>query len=1005
MRSPEVGHVPVTESRLRILLVAAVMLLAPVLSIVPPTTSASPVVVDRFTDGSTGARLDLSKHVSNDTLALEVPRGAQVTDAELTVTGIEGSSIVDARMDFDTDPVGDDLWALFEWNSTICPPEVDPYDSGWQVASDSDVDSIAKDDDTYWDVMGHSMSSSQYHYPFQLYHFRTEGLPAISYTVSWNGYGNCDANKTATYQATLWLYNHTSSSWEDRASYGSDDSGDVWLESTFLPTDAFMSTNGSVDALLMGPPGEYRTVVPPDPVWGHIVTDYVALKVGIPGRMEYPQNATLRLGVQQLNLSAGPLDGQVKLDDALGFKDALQAAIDAEVVMPGTIVIPFTFSVQWRTLSMLEVGGLSVTYEPAVNAPPVWRGPTAVEVDEDSPWAEALDLGTAFSDDWNQEELRYSIVNVSDPTNLSTRMQFGLSGNWTLAVKPAPDFFGDVMVTLNATDLFGEATPSATFTMRVRQVPDHPSIEDPGELHATEGERFVYTPRASDPDMPDDVLTWFDASDLLDVNGTTGAIDWTPGKDHIGTHRVQVVVQDRFGLQGTMTFAIVVANVNDPPVITSPLTLKVDQDQAVVYNITASDPDTPFGDVVGYFAFSEEIEVQCDMATGEVTFTPTNDNIGPLEISLRAQDKAGLKDDRTLTVTVRNVNDPPVLQGPGPQVHDQGETVSVRFVATDPDLSVAGAGERITLTSDGPPGLRPNAAGWVNVTLEQDHVGVWWVNSTLTDAAGLTSKVVVVWTITDVNDPPRPPGSIDPPWYGVVREGHLVTFNFSAYDIDGDTLTWSDDCPLFDIDPSTGVVSFTPEQEDVGEHHITITISDGHSDYVFYEFNIVIYNVNDLPVISNVAPLNGTSYKEGETISFLASATDEDGDTLTLIWREGARELGRGSPFATSGLRPGRHTITLIVDDGNATVESHLDVVVKEREGGIGPMAVLLVVAIVAAVAIVASVLAMRSRRGRPSADQEPASLAGPEGAAGGAAAKAPEGEEPPKIEIEYREV
>ncbi len=147
------------------------------------------------------------------------------------------------------------------------------------------------------------------------------------------------------------------------------------------------------------------------------------------------------------------------------------------------------------------------------------------------------------------------IVDPLDPANLSTRMQFGLSGNWTLAVRPAPDFSGEVRVALNATDLFGEVASSPAFTLRVRQVPDRPTIEDPGELHATEGERFVFTPRATDPDMPDDVLTWSDVSDLLDVNATTGAIDWTPGKDQIGTHRVQVIVTDRFGLQGTMTFA------------------------------------------------------------------------------------------------------------------------------------------------------------------------------------------------------------------------------------------------------------------------------------------------------------------------------------------------------------------------------------------------------------------------------------------------------------------
>jgi hypothetical protein len=196
-----------------------------------------------------------------------------------------------------------------------------------------------------------------------------------------------------------------------------------------------------------------------------------------------------------------------------------------------------------------------------------------------------------------------------------------------------------------------------------------------------------------------------------------------------------------------------------------------------------------------------------------------------------------------------------------------------------------------------------------------------------------------------------------------------------------------------------------PIQSDVGTHRVTVTVSDGHQGQASVSFDIVVANVNDLPVVGNVAPINGTSFKAGEAISFLATATDEDGDRLTYIWKVGGKELGRGSPFTTDRLRPGRHAITLVVDDGNATVESEFDVVVKEREGGIGPMAILLAAGVAVALVIVVVALAMRAKKGATAGGEEIASLAGPSGAAGASAAKAPEGEEPPKIEIEYREV
>jgi len=88
-------------------------------------------------------------------------------------------------------------------------------------------------------------------------------------------------------------------------------------------------------------------------------------------------------------------------------------------------------------------------------------------------------------------------------------------------------------------------------------------------------------------------------------------------------------------------------------------------------------------------------------------------------------------------------------------------------------------------------------------------------------------------------------------------------------------------------------------------------------------------------------------------------------------------------------------------------VERQLELVVREKEGGgVGTGAVITLVAVIAAIVVIAVVaLAMRSRRGRPPAEDESASLAGPGDAAGEKAPGAPEGEEPPKIEIEIREV
>lgn len=56
-----------------------------------------------------------------------------------------------------------------------------------------------------------------------------------------------------------------------------------------------------------------------------------------------------------------------------------------------------------------------------------------------------------------------------------------------------------------------------------------------------------------------------------------------------------------------------------------------------------------------------------------------------------------------------------------------------------------------------------------------------------------------------------------------------LEFNYTvtAEDINGDTLTFSDNTSLFVINSSTGLINFTPLITDVGDHSINISVSDG----------------------------------------------------------------------------------------------------------------------------------------------------------------------------------
>ncbi|NOQ54645.1 MAG: hypothetical protein GQ558_08585 [Thermoplasmata archaeon] len=58
-------------------------------------------------------------------------------------------------------------------------------------------------------------------------------------------------------------------------------------------------------------------------------------------------------------------------------------------------------------------------------------------------------------------------------------------------------------------------------------------------------------------------------------------------------------------------------------------------------------------------------------------------------------------------------------------------------------------------------------------------------------------------------------------------EGQAFAFQVQAWDREDDPLTFTDDSDMFDIIPTTGQIMFTPTNNMVGKHNVTITVSDG----------------------------------------------------------------------------------------------------------------------------------------------------------------------------------
>jgi len=124
---------------------------------------------------------------------------------------------------------------------------------------------------------------------------------------------------------------------------------------------------------------------------------------------------------------------------------------------------------------------------------------------------------------------------------------------------------------------------------------------------------------------------------------------------------VELVVTDVDGLTDTQSFTITVANSNDAPYFTSSPLTSATQDVLYSYSVNASDPDA--GDTLAFTASIKPTWLTLTDngdGTATLTGTPNNENVGDNQVKLNVFDLAGLIDTQTFTITVENVNDPPI---------------------------------------------------------------------------------------------------------------------------------------------------------------------------------------------------------------------------------------------------------------------------------------------------------------------------------------------------------
>jgi VCBS repeat-containing protein len=519
-----------------------------------------------------------------------------------------------------------------------------------------------------------------------------------------------------------------------------------------------------------------------------------------------------------------------------------------------------------------------------------------------------------------------------------------VNANGSYSYSPAANFFGTDTFTYTVSDGRG-GSDTATVTITVSEVNDAPlATADSNATSEDVGVSGNVLTNDADPDNTDGILGNEDALVVSAVNGSTavvgnaaatshgsvtvnanGSYTYTPALNFFGTDTFTYTVSDGRGGSDTATVTITISEVNDPPVANAD-TNSTNEDVAVGGNVLSNDTDADNADgiagnedilvvsavngstaAVGTAAATSHGTVTVN-ANGSYTYTPAANFFGTDNFTYTVSDGRGGSDTATVTITVNEINDPPVANADANSTaEDVSASGNVLTNDADPDNtdgitgnedtllvtavngSGAGVGSSVA-TSHG--SVSVNANGSYTYTPAPNYFGTDTFTYTVSDGRGGTSTATVTITVSEVNDPPV--ASADS---NSTNEDTPVSGNVLANDTDPDNTDGvsgnEDTLVVSAVNGSTSAVgtaiatshgtvtvnadgsySYAPAANFFGTDSFMYTVSDGRGGSDTATVTITVNEVNDPPVAN--ADTDTTNEDAGISGNVLTNDTDAD---------------------------------------------------------------------------------------------------------------------------------
>jgi hypothetical protein len=656
-------------------------------------------------------------------------------------------------------------------------------------------------------------------------------------------------------------------------------------------------------------------------------------------------------GLAVTTVTATDLDGTAPTFSITGGADAARFTINAATGALSFVATPdfeapdddggnnvYDVTVTASDGSLSDTRALTVTVVNVAEAPVIVSNgggaSAAVSVTEN-----ALAVATVAASD-PEGGVTYSLTGGADAALFAID-----AGTGALTFLAAPNFEapddadGDNIykVVVGASD--GNLSDTQSLSVTVGNLNEAPVIASNGggasaALAVSENGTAVTTVAATDPEggLSYAIAGGADAA-LFTVDAETGALsfvaapDFETPADADGDNIYEVMVSASDGsFADTQVLSVTVGDINEAPVISSngggaTAALTVSENQAAVTTVAAADPEGGLsyalagGTDAALFVLNAETGALSFVAAPDYEAPADADGDNVYEVIVSASD-GNLSDTQSLSITVGNVNEAPVVTSNGGGASatvsvDENTTAVTTVVASDPEnglsYSIAGGADAALFALDASTGaLSFLAAPSHEAPGDTNGDNVYEVVVSAADGALSDTQALSV-TVGDVDEAP-----VILTEGFTIYEGNGYPGDIEALDEEQDGLLYSivggPDAALFRMVAPLGELNFrfaSPNFEAPGDadgdnvYELVIAVQDGTTQ-VTRSITVTVLDANEQPVIvSDGGGPASLTVVEGTSAVTTVVAVDEEGPVAYSI--AGGADAARFAIDASTG--------------------------------------------------------------------------------------------------------